>query len=314
MIPKTGYIAILANPKSGATSTKQLRRSFQKYLCSQGYDVRNLTTQSLGHASELAKACHDDTQCQMVIVAGGDGTVRETVQGMVGSQKPLMIIPSGTENLLASELGFGDRLSTFIQTFEESYIRPLDLCQINGKCFTCVSGFGFDGDVMNCVSQLRNGHIDYFDYASPLWQTFWNHKFQPIQVELDGETIYSDKGLVIVGNASRYALGLSVLRHADVSDGLLDVCILKCAYKPHLVKHYLTILFKRHTKASDVIYRQGKHVKVTSPSKKIKTQVDGDPGPPLPADIRVIPSAIQVMVPKEFKPEGEWRRLMRLLG
>jgi diacylglycerol kinase family enzyme len=177
-----------------------------------------------------------------------------------------------------------------------------------------VSGFGFDGEVMDRVTKMRDGHIDYFDYASPLWQTFWSHTFHPIQVELDGQVIFNGPGMVIVGNVARYALGLFVLRHADVSDGLLDVCVLKCQYRPHLLKHYLTILFKRHTKCGDVIYRQGKHVKVTSPSRKIKTQVDGDPGPPLPADIDITPGAIRVMVPQEFKPEGTWRRLLRLLG
>ena len=315
MNPRDGYIALIANPKSGASSShKRLRRSFREYLNSKGYEVRLLKTESLGHASELASEVHQDQTCQMVVVAGGDGTVREVVQGLVGSSKPLMIIPSGTENLLASELGFGNKLETLIQTFEDGYIRPLDLLTLNGKCFTCVSGFGFDGDVMDRVTKMRDGHIDYFDYASPLWQTFWSHTFYPIKVELDGEVIYDDLGMAVVGNATRYALGLSVLRHADVSDGLLDVCILKCRYRPHLVKHYLTILFKRHTRCSDVIYQQGKHVKISSPSKKIKTQVDGDPGPPLPADIHIMPGAIQVMVPKEFKPEGTWKRLLRLLG
>lgn len=315
MKPSDGYIALIANPKSGASSShKRLRRSFRQYLNSEGYEVRLLKTESLGHASDLALQAHQDPRCQMVVVAGGDGTVREVVQGLVGSTKPLMIIPSGTENLLASELGFGNKLSTLIQTFQEGYTRPLDLGTINGKYFTCVSGFGFDGEIMDRVTKMRDGHIDYFDYASPLWQTFWSHTFHPIQVELDGQVIFNGLGMVVVGNATRYALGLSVLRHADVSDGLLDVCIFKCTYRPHLLKHYLTVLFKRHTRCSDVIYQQGTRVKVSSPTKKVKTQVDGDPGPPLPADISVVPGALQVMVPKEFKPEGTWRRLFRLLG
>jgi len=314
MKPENGYIALIANPKSGASSRKRLRRSFLQYLRAEGYEVRFLETESLSHAGDLTAQAHQDSLCQMVVVAGGDGTVREVAHGLVGSKKPLMIIPSGTENLLASELGFGDNLNTLIQTFQEQYTRPLDLCTINGKCFTCVSGFGFDGEVMDRVTKMRDGHIDYFDYASPLWQTFWNHTFHPIQVELDDHIIFNGPGMVIVGNVTRYALGLSVLRHADVSDGLLDVCILKCGSKAHLIKHYLTILFKRHTRCSDIIYQQGTHVRITSSTRKIKTQVDGDPGPCLPADISITPGAIQVMVPKEFKPEGTWRRLFRLLG
>ena len=65
----------------------------------------------------------------MVIVAGGDGTIREVVHGLEGSDKPLMILPCGTENLLANELGYKTTLKNAISTFESEVMRPLDLVQ-----------------------------------------------------------------------------------------------------------------------------------------------------------------------------------------
>lgn len=314
MKPEDGHITFIVNPKSGASSGKRVFRIFQKYLRAQGYSLQPHPTTSLDDAYGLAVAACKDPECSMVIVTGGDGTVRKVVHGMVGSSKPLMIIPGGTENLLASELGFDERVTTLINTFEGAYTRPLDLCTINGNSFTCVAGFGFDGEVVERVCRRREGHIDYFDYADPLWQTFWHYRFRPLCVTLDGQEIFNGPGLAFVGNVSRYATGLQILRHADFGDGLLDVCIYKCAHRPHLVKHSLMTIFKRHAKCRDVIYRQGKVVTVTSPYASVKTEVDGDPGPGLPAEIRIIPQAISVMVPREAKPAGIRTRVLRAIG
>jgi len=314
MKPEDGYIAFIVNPKSGASSGKRPYRIFQKYLRAQDYVLKVHPTTSLDNAYDVAKTACADQACSMVIVTGGDGTVRKVVHGMVGSTKPLMIIPGGTENLLASELGYDERVSTLISAFEGSYTRPLDLCTINGHSFTCIAGFGFDGEVVERVCKRREGHIDYFDYADPLWQTFWNYKFRPLCVTLDGEEIFNGPGLAFVGNVTRYATGLQILRNADFGDGLLDVCIYKCAHRPHLVKHSLMTVLKRHARCRDVIYRQGKNVTVSSAYTRIKTEVDGDPGPALPAEIRIIPQAISVLVPKEAKPAGIRTRILRAIG
>ena len=76
---------------------------------------------------------------------------------------------------------------------------------------------------------LSHGHIDHFDYFWPIWRTFWEYKFRPMCVEVDGEEIFDGPGLVFVGNISRYAIGLQILHYADFGDGLLDVCVYKCA-------------------------------------------------------------------------------------
>jgi len=302
MKPNDGYIAYIVNPKSGASSSKLTGRKFEQYLVKKGFDVRASLTASLEDACELATDAAVDFDCAMVVVVGGDGTVREVAHGLEGSDKPLLIVPCGTENLLANELGFDEKLTTILKTFEAGYIRPLDLGSANGKCFTSIVGFGFDGQVVKRVSERREGHIDYFDYLGPIWRTFWTYKFAPMKVEVEGEEIFDGRGLVFVGNISRYAMGLQVLHHADFGDGLLDVCIYKCASRVHLVKHSLMTVLKQHATSGDVIYRQGKNFTVSSQVSVIETEIDGDPGPALPIQIKVIPQAVNVMVPEGAKP------------
>ena len=314
MKPDDGYIAYIVNPKSGASSSKLTSRVFREYLVKKGFEVRARFTSSLDDACELATDAAVDYDCAMVVAVGGDGTVREVAHGLEGSDKPLLIVPGGTENLLANELGFDEKTQTILRTFEAGYIRPLDLGSANGKCFTSIVGFGFDGEIVKRVSEQREGHIDYFDYIWPIWRTFWSYKFGAMKVELEGEEIFNGRGLVFVGNISRYAVRLQILHHADFGDGLLDVCIYKCASHMRLVKHSLMTILKHHAAGGDVIYRQGKNITVSSEAADVKTEIDGDPGPDLPIQIKIIPQAINVMVPEGAKPAGIRTRIIRVLG
>jgi len=313
MSPDDGTIVLIANPRSGHGGRKLLWRGLHRYLTDRHFEVSLNCTHSLEHACELARQAAADPSCSMVAVAGGDGTIREAAHGMAGSAKPLLIVPCGTENLLANELGFDDKLQTILATFEKGFTRPLDLGTINGRCFTCVAGFGFDGEVISRVSRRRKGHIDYYDYLDPLWQTFWSYRFPSLCVELDGQEVFHDRGLAFVGNVSRYAIGLHLLQNAEYGDGLLDVCIFRCAHQVHLMKHSAMTLFKRHIVCRDVIYRQCRQAVIGADSPKVVCEVDGDPGPALPAQIGIVPGALQVMVPEKGRPAGLRRSLFRAI-
>lgn len=308
-----GYASYIINPKSGASSSKMLVWRFKEYLKERGVNVRATFTGSMDDACELATKAAVDYDCKLVIVAGGDGTVREVVHGLEGSEKPLMIVPCGTENLLANELGFGTEVDSLIRAFEGDCVKPLDLGKANGRCFTCVAGFGFDGDVVRRVSQARKGHISHGDYFWPIWRTFWSHRFPTFKVTVDGEEIFNGKGVVFVGNISRYAIGLDILKHADYGDGLLDVCVYVCGSRLHLAKHSVLTLAKSHSEAKDVVYKQGKMIEISS-DQQVHSQIDGDPGFDLPMKIEVIPQAVKVLVPPNAKPAGIRTRLRRVIG
>ncbi|MHC5101005.1 MAG: diacylglycerol/lipid kinase family protein [Planctomycetota bacterium] len=314
MKPQDGYIQFIVNPKSGASSSNDLVREFKDYLIAKGFEVRVELTESLEHACELATKAAVDYQCVLVMGAGGDGTLREILHGLEGTSKLFMPIPCGTENLLANELGFDLQLQTLVNAFEGDCIKSLDLGMINGQCFTSIAGFGFDGSVINRISKIRTGHISHLSYFWPIWRTFWEHDFPHIKVVVDGKEIFDDRGLVFVGNTSRYAIGLNICKTADFGDGLLDVCIFRCHDQAHLIKHSLDVVLKRHLKSKNSIYTQGESIQVTSADDTVFCQIDGDPGPKLPANIKVIPQAIRVLVPPGAKPAGLRTRLKRMLG
>jgi len=309
-----GYIFYIINPKSGASSYKHLVTPLQDFFEHKGCRVKTCFTESLSHACDLANQAAVDYDCTLVAAAGGDGTIREVVHGLEGSDKPLLIVPSGTENLLANELGFDLRAETLIQAYENNTIRPLDLGIINGRHFTSICGFGFDGDVIDRIDHWRTGHISHLDYFWPIWRSFWEYDFPPMKVTADGQECFAGRGLVFVGNISRYAIGLQICKHADYGDGKLDLCIYRCRSQARLIKHAAATVLKMHTQGSDVIYRQAKEITIEPIEKNVFCQIDGDPGPAPPAAIQIIPQAIRVLVPPKAKPAGIRTRLLRMIG
>jgi diacylglycerol kinase (ATP) len=311
MNPENGYISLIVNTQAGASSNKLMVKKFIEYLQQKGFKAKIDYTESLPHAQALAADSAIKYDCSMVIVAGGDGTIREAVHGLEGSDKPLMLLPCGTENLLANELGYKTTLKNVINIFESAVMRPLDLCKANDKFFTSVGGVGFDGEIVRLVDAQRQGNITHLHYFWPIWQTFWGYDFPKITVEIENKVIFSDRGIVIFGNISRYALGLPILQLANYGDGLLDICIYRCSNKPILMLNSLMTLLKSHRKSKNVIYKQCKKIKIYSDSP-LMTELDGDPGPKLPLEVTIIPQAVKIFVPPKGKPVGMRRRMFRI--
>ena len=311
MDPENGYISLIINPQSGPSSNKLTVKKFIEYLHQKGFKTNISYTESLSHAQALATDLAVKYDCLMVIAAGGDGTIREVVHGLEGSDKPLMILPCGTENLLACELGCRTTLKNLIEAFEAQIYRPFDLCKANDKFFTSVGGVGFDGEVVRLVDVQRQGNITHLHYFKPIWQIFWSYDFPKITVDIEDEIVFSDRGIVIFGNISRYALGIPILQAADIGDGLLDVCIYRCTNKVALLQHSLMTILKNHRRSKNVIYKQCKKIKIYSDSP-LETELDGDPGPQLPLEVTIIPQAVKILVPPKGKPVGMRKRIFRI--
>jgi diacylglycerol kinase family enzyme len=142
-------------------------------------------------------------------------------------------------------------------------------------------------------------------------KTYFGYKFPVITVEVDGQVVFSDRGIAIFGNISRYALGIPILQKADFGDGLLDICIYKCSNQLKLAHQSIMTIFKSHRRCKSVIYKQCKKIKISANSY-VRTELDGDPGPELPLEISIVPQAVKVLVPPKGKPVGMRRRIFRI--
>ena len=259
-----------------------------------GYKVCVEPTAQRDHARELAQEAR--TSAKLVAAVGGDGTVAEVANGLAYSKIPLLIVPAGTENIIANELGLSNAPARLETLLSRGRAHPVDLGCVNGRYFLAILGAGFDANVIHRVHKARQGHISHLSYFWPIWRTFWEYSFPALQVEADGELLCDGRALAFVGNMARYAVGLRILRDARFDDGLLDLCVFRCRRQAELLLHSATTLLQIHPERRAVIYRRCRNIVISSPGQAVRVQVDGDPGGNLPARIEVCPGALNVLM------------------
>ncbi len=254
-------------------------------------------TRSPGDGAHLAAEAAPDTTA--ILVVGGDGTVREVIEGLLadGKHTPLVIMRNGTENLVAKELNQPTTPQGVVRTLLAGDTIPCDVGQVNGRRFLLVAGAGFDAEVVHRVAAARRGHITHWDYFWPICRTLGTHRFPRLWVVADGAPVFDGRGLAFVGIMPRYSLGLRVLKRARHDDGLLDLCILPCTSRPELVGHALNTLRRNHDRTDGVVYRKCQQIQVAGEADT-PLEIDGDPGGLLPAMFSILPSAATFLSPR----------------
>lgn len=296
-----GVIAIaIINPAAGASRRRAGVRGMIARLRAAGIDVESRTTADAADARRIAAEVAGDTRsdglARYIIAVGGDGTIREVADGLAGSIVPMIVWPTGTENLLARSFGFRADPELTLACITAGRTMAMDIGIANGQSFLTVAGVGFDAEVVNRLVRLRMGHITHLTYAGPLWRTFWEHRFPFYRVFSQDKLLWAGRGMVFVGNLPRYSLGLRVIRDARHDDGLLDLCIFPCRSRLGLIAHSLRTVVRKHVEHGGVRYVRLHHVRVESDST-VPVELDGEAAGCLPIEVTIRPSAIRLRVP-----------------
>lgn len=294
-------ILAIVNPISGPRDVGHLVHEVRDALLRRGVHLEVALTEGPGSGERLARTAAE--RVDAVLVAGGDGTVCDVANGLVGAGVPLAILRTGTENLLAKVLKMPRRPDRLAATLLDGQPAPFDVGVINGRHFLAVTGVGFDAEVVERLANARTGHITHFSYFWPIWRTFWTHRFLHLLVEVDGRVAFEGHGFAIVGNIPRYSIGLRILREARPDDGLLDVCVFRCTSQVTLLAHAGRVLFRRHVGRPGVLYAQGRAVRITSKEGRVPIEVDGDVGGVLPAEWSVLPGAVSFLRERDESPD-----------
>jgi len=294
---------IVINPHSGSGSKLSALGELRAALRAQGRQVAEHRTTGPGDATRYARSIR--SEADLLVVWGGDGTVREVASALVGSQVPILACPVGTENLLAKELRIPSHPGRLAAVVAAGRTAAFDLGIVNGHNFLMIMGVGFDGEVVRRLATVRRGHITHLSYFWPIWRTFWEHDFPKIRVLADDEEVFDDYGLAFVGNISRYAVGLRVCRDARFDDGLLDLVVFSCQEQTALVLHAAWTLLRRHPLKGNVIYRRIRSARIEA-DPQVPSQLDGDLGPETPLDISLHPGKLRLLVPAPRASYGPW--------
>jgi len=307
---------IVINPKAGHHETHLLERDIQGLLQSAfakeaGETVVWVSTsaQDLRHLV----AQHHETLTR-VVAAGGDGTVMETIAAI--REYPhieLGILPVGTGNRLADNLGIPTQLKGALDAALRGDAYRLDLGEINGQFFALMAGAGFDADIMDNVLPVEKRYLGIFAYLFQGFKRAFQAPYAIWEVRVDGQLVRTRGIGVVVANAGNL-LGryFTLTPGARTNDGLLDVCILATRNRSDYLGALIQILLQ-HTSGfahPGIQHLRGQHIQVRS-RPRLKVQADGDVIGQTPFDIVAHPQAMTVRVPRAQKATSTWLKTIQ---
>ncbi|MEI7489821.1 MAG: diacylglycerol kinase family protein [Bacteroidota bacterium] len=266
-------IIFIVNPISGIGKQKGIEKLISKHLDASVFDYSILYTEKPGHAAELSRDAVN-RGIDAVIAVGGDGTVNETAQGLIGSKTALGIIPTGSGNGLSRHLKIPMDPAKAIRILNNYKISSIDTATLNDNLFVSVAGVGFDARVAKEFAKSgKRGFRKYFNIATSAYTHYKPRKYTMV---IDGEEITRKALMISFANSSQFGNNTSIDPSAKIDDGFIDVCIVsKVPYWKTLFLAPL-LFMKRFDRTSYVEIIQAKEVELVR--KKGKSgHVDGDP-------------------------------------
>lgn len=295
-------IKIISNPISGTGRAARLAREIVDRLSRDGCTAELIETRSPGDAQRLAG---DVDGFAAVAGLGGDGTINEVLNGLPeDAAPPLAMIPCGTANVLAKELGLPRRAEAVVELLRRGGERRLDMGvdRESGRKFLLFLSAGFDAHVVHAFHAARTGPTSMWHYAAWGLRCLFRFRFPRMTVELDGTVLTRDASWVQVSNVASYGGPLVFTPRARPDDGRFEVMVLDGGRKRDIVWMFARAvaawLLGVDPRFRGLTFRQGLRVRLTATEgRDIPVQIDGDPGGHLPVDVEVRPAAIRLLAP-----------------
>ena len=275
----------IVNPISGKNRKQRIISHLQKA----GYKV--VCTEYAGHAEKIAR----ETESDVVVAVGGDGTVNEVARGLAGTGKTLGIIPCGSGDGLARHLGISHIFNRALKVITSGKTSPLDAGTIDGRMFFSVCGVGFDAVVSERFAKCgKRGLSTYIKEGLKTWRIYAPERYT---VEIDGKRIEHQAIFITVGNSNQWGNGAKITPHADISDGLLDITVVDM-FNTLEMAELAHLLLTGHIDTNKKVHcYKGKEISIKR-STTGPAHADGDwftTGKSI--DIRIIPHALKVIIP-----------------
>ena len=264
--------------------------------------VTVLLTSSPGDAREIAKEAVEQGH-KIIIAAGGDGTINEVVNGIGGEEATLGILPVGTMNVFAAELGIPqNNLEKAWQIIEDGSVRHVDLPRANEEYFVQLAGVGLDAEVVRRTTPDSKKALGPISYLLTLAQVA-ARKPPKVRIEpVDGEP--REGSFVLVGNGRLYGGPFVLFKDALLDDGLLDVLVFQNQSHWDLIRYFQAIAFGQHPDLPDVEYFQTRGLRLMS-RDYVPVEIDGELTGALPYEFGFSSRKLSVLAPAPALDTGK---------
>jgi diacylglycerol kinase (ATP) len=295
---------LIVNPTAGGGRRMRQLEEARRIFRDAGIETELQLTAAPGDATALARRAVDDAR-DLVIVCGGDGTVNEVVNGLACSRVPLAVLPAGTANVLAKELGLPWNLPRAAKRIIDAPYKRIALGlaipeKSSGKprYFLSLAGAGADGALVAAVRpeiKLRAGILAYWQEGL---RQLSKYDFPMFRTSMGGNAINIDASLVVVGRTKHYGGPFKITTEAGLLQPEFELAFVTTR-SPWRYICYLPLLWAGKLRgARHVQFFKTSSLKCASNTEShVQIQVDGEPAGRLPVEFRIVPDALTLAIP-----------------
>lgn len=237
-------VLFVVNPISGGLNKAFIPSLVDQYLDHSIFDAEIIFSEYVGHAKILAKKGLD-TGFEIIAAVGGDGTINEVASEVSKTDKSMAIIPSGSGNGLARTLKIPLKHSKAIQKINQLKTTLIDAGVLNDQLFFNMAGMGFDAHISALFAKDKTR--GFGGYVKSSINEIAKYQSQDYEIVIDGEQLVENAFMLSIANSSQYGNNAHISPTASVSDGLLDVCIIK----PFPIFKFPEMAYRMFAKSAD---------------------------------------------------------------
>jgi len=303
-IPSIRRGVLVYNPTAGQRDRRPQMDALIGHLKSRGVTLVNAPTTGPGHATEIVRAFLP-LRPDVVAACGGDGTISEVARGLAGSNVPLSVLPGGTSNVLARELGIPLDLERAGELLLTGRRRPVRVLLANDRAFLLWAGAGLDARVMGHMSPTLKrwlGRVGIFVTAA---SEFFRYEFPRLEVQVDDRA--EKATFAVVCHARQYAGDWIIAPDASLEGDEMDVLLFSERSRWRFFRLFLDLQRGRSGHLDHGFARvvRGRHVEIRSDERyPVEVQIDGDCLLETPVTCRASPESIDILVPAEDRRRG----------
>jgi YegS/Rv2252/BmrU family lipid kinase len=293
---------IIYNPYSGLRNFKSSLDSCISVLSEAGYVSTVIRLSRRGMADEYFESLPDKNFFDAILTAGGDGTLNIVANAAAkrGVESPLAVIPAGTANDFARFLKMPKSPEACARIVAQGKIQSCDLGLANDRYFINVFAAGLLTSVAHSVDGELKSILGSLAYYMKGLEKFPSFEPIPFRVETDGDAFEEDLALFLILNGGGAGGFDKLAPSAQIDDGYLDLVAIKSGQLVDNAVLFFKILGGDYLNEPNIIYRRAKNIRIeplsVDPTHRI-SDIDGEIGPILPADISILPSAVKFFVP-----------------
>jgi YegS/Rv2252/BmrU family lipid kinase len=286
---------VIVNPVSGKGRGEPVGRALQARLLERGDTVTLALTERPRQASEQAREATESGYA-VVAVVGGDGTISECAEGLLGSECRLAVVPCGTGNDLARALGLPSDPAAAAAAIHAGKSRDLDLWLLNDRVLVNVAGVGFDAEVAAALNRTGRRVGGTAGYLLGVLTALRRFRPRAIVLRVDETEFAGRVMMVALANGPYYGGGMKIAPAADPSDGLLDVVVIQELSRLRFLSQFPRVFRGTHVTDPAVKCYRGRTITITGDADT-RVMVDGEPCGTLPVQVTPAPQPLNVIVP-----------------